>query len=292
MRYVEPVFRPPSEGDSYILQITYGCSYNKCTFCSMYKSKKFQIRPVEEVKEDIDRAKRVFPDERRVFLADGDGFILKTEKLVEILEYLNKAFPYLHRVGIYSNPHGILEKSEEELKTLKKLKLRIAYLGLESGSDLILKKVNKGYSSAEMIESVVKAQSCGIKMSVIVLLGLGGNDLMREHALKTAEILNKMEPRYLSALTLMPVKGTILYEEEKKGFFTLPGPSDILKEMKVIIENLNLKGTVFRSNHASNFLPLEGRFPKDKEFLINQINSILEDENMEDFLVPDFFRGL
>lgn len=290
MRYIEPVFRPPSEGDSYILQITYGCSHNKCSFCKMYRKKHFSIRPMEEILEDIRDASKLMPWTRRVFLADGDALILKTDLLVNILEHLNKAFPSLQRVGIYANPHGILHKSKEKLEELKKLKLSIAYLGLESGSEKILKIVNKGFTAEEMIDCVRLAQDCGIKMSVIILLGLGGDKLSKEHAIKTAEVLNRMKPKYLSALTLMPVSGTPLYEDYRNGNFTLIEPEDMLKELRLIIENLDLEGTIFRSDHASNYLPLKGRFPKDKERLLSDIDYTLE--HIDDDLVPEFLRGL
>lgn len=217
MRYIEPLFRPPSEAESYILQITYGCSHNKCRFCGMYRNKKFTIRAGEEIFEDIEKAGRIFPFTRRVFLADGDALVLNTDKLVKILEELNKTFPLLQRVGIYANTRGILDKSEEELGALRKLKLKIAYLGLESGSEKILKLVNKGFTAEEMTECVIKAQKCGIKMSVIILLGLGGYEYSKEHAKKTSKILNRMQPLYLSALTLMPVPGTPLFEDKKMG---------------------------------------------------------------------------
>ncbi|HPZ06930.1 MAG TPA: radical SAM protein [Candidatus Eremiobacteraeota bacterium] len=288
MNYSEPVFRPPSEADSFILQITYGCSHNKCTFCGMYRNKKFFIRPMDDIIKDITAAGKLFPGTRRVFLADGDALVLKTEILLKVLEELNKVFPQLQRVGIYGNPHGILRKDKEEIRQLKELKLGIVYLGLESGSEEILRDVNKGFTAEDMIECVRYSQEYDIKMSVIILLGLGGVKYSRLHAIKTAEALNRMEPRYLSALTLMPVGGTPLYEAVKKGDFILPKAEDLLKELRLLIENLNLKGTIFRSNHASNYLPLAGRFPKDKERLLAEIDYTIEHGN----LIPEFFRGL
>ncbi len=292
MRYIEPVFRPPSEGDSYILQITYGCSHNRCSFCGMYRKKQFSIRPLEEILEDIRDASKVIPGTRRVFLADGDAFILKTDFLISVLEHLNKGFPHLQRAGIYANPHGILSKSNEELGELKKLKLSISYLGLESGSEDILKSVNKGFTAEEMINCVIKAQECDMKMSVIILLGLGGDIYSKEHALKTADALNRMNPKYLSALTLMPVPGTPLYEDYRKGNFKLIEAEDMLKELRLIIEHLELKGTIFRSDHASNYLPLKGRFPKDRENLLSNIDYTLEHINEEFSIIPEFLRGL
>jgi len=292
MRYIEPVFRPPSEADSYILQITYGCSHNKCSFCGMYKSKTFKIRPMEEIKEDIKMASDLMPDIRRVFLGDGDAFILKSEALYEILDYLNRAFPLLQRVGIYASTMGILKKSEDELRALKEKKLSIAYLGLESGSQEILNSVNKGVTADEMVDCVVKAQNCGIKMSVIILLGLGGIKNSHKHAIETAKALNRMNPRYMSALTLMLVPGTCLVEDEDKGKFELPSAEGMLKELRFILENLDLKGTIFRSDHASNYLSLKGRFPKDKEILLSTVDYVLNNMNNRFVIRPEFLRGL
>jgi radical SAM superfamily enzyme YgiQ (UPF0313 family) len=204
MRYYGNVMRPPSEARSYILQITYGCSHNKCTFCSTYLDKPFQIRPAKEVLEDIEMARSYIP--RRVFLADGNALVLNTRRLVPILDALGKAFLNLERVGIYANAQDILRKSEEELATLYRKKLGIIYIGLESGHGKILRRVKKGATTAEMIEAVRKARAVGFKMSVIGILGLGERELSREHAIATGQVVSAMDPAYFSLLTLLQAR--------------------------------------------------------------------------------------
>ena len=265
MRYFGQVIRPPSEANSYLLQITYGCSWDKCTFCPAYLKKSFQVRPIEEIRRDILEAKQVYPETRRIFLCDGDALVLQTDKLLTILDLLNDSFPKLNRIGIYFNAQNILLKSRSDLKQLVQKKLSIGYMGLESGSDLILKKVNKGATSAEMIESVLKAQDCGMKVSVIGLLGLGGIKDSEEHSIKTAAAVSQMKPRFFSLLTLMLVNGTSLYRDYKDQKFTLPDEQSLLKEMRIIIKNIKTERTIFRTNHASNYLPLEGILSRDKD---------------------------
>lgn len=290
MRYREPVFRPPSEADSYILQVAYGCTHNKCAFCAMYRGKSFRLRPFAEIKEDIKTASFFYPDTRRVFLADGDALVLKTEKLSAILDLLDKNFPHLQRVGIYASTKGILQKKDSELQSLKEKKLSITYLGLESGSEEILKKMNKGTTASQMTEAVQKAQNNGIKMSVMIILGLGGKELSEKHALETAKILNEMNPLYLSALTLMLAPNTPLYDDYRLGKFRQMSEKEFLAELKLIIENLELKGTIFRSNHASNYLPLKGRFPKDKQALLDTLQLFIDNFDPS-LLKPEFLRG-
>lgn len=291
MRYFGTVIRPPSEASSYILQVTYGCSHNKCTFCPTYLDKPFRVRPLNEVLEDIKTAQNTVPETRRVFLADGNAMVLPTRQLVSILDALNLAFPQLQRIGIYANANDILDKSDEDLQILYKKKLTIIYIGLESGSDEVLKRVNKGASAQDIIKAVVKVQQAGFKVSVIGLLGLGGIELWQEHAQATGQAVSMMNPRYFSLLTLMIVPGTILYEQEQNGQFCLPQPLEMLKEMKTVIENIDVKtGCIFRTNHASNYLALEGRLPKDKEVLLNAIDSALQCG--ETSLRPEYLRGL
>lgn len=289
MRYKGLVIRPPSEAKSYLLQITYGCSWNQCTFCPTYLEKPFKIRPFKEVEQDILLAKKVYPDVRRVFLCDGDGLILSMDRLLPILDMLNASFPNLNRIGIYFNARNILSKSHSEIQQLVKRKLTIGYIGLESGSDRILKKVRKGATASEMIEAVLKAQENGMKTSVIGLLGLGGVKLSKEHAHKTAAAVSAMQPRYFSLLTLMLVKGTPLYQDFESKKFTLPNEKGLLKEMRTIIENIETEKTIFRTNHASNYLPLEGILSRDKKKLVKVIDHALSGKIP---LKPEFFRGL
>ena len=291
VRYKGTVIRPPSEAQSYILQVTYGCSQNTCTFCPTYLDKSFGVRPEKEVLDDIELARNTIPHTRRVFLADGNALVLSQRRLRTILHALHSAFPDLQRVGIYANARDILKKSGGELQELCNQKLSILYIGLESGSDEVLGRVKKGATSREMIDAVRKAQAAGIKVSVIGLLGLGGQDLWVEHAEATGSAVSQMDPRFLFLLTLMVVPGTELYDEWVGGQFKLPEPIDMLREMRIIIENLQgLTGCIFRTNHASNYLPLAGTLPKDKEKLIHTIDEALIIG--ESCLRPEYLRGL
>jgi radical SAM superfamily enzyme YgiQ (UPF0313 family) len=291
MRYKGMVIRPPSEAESYILQITYGCSHNRCTFCPTYLDKKFAVRPEEEVFEDIELASRSLPTVRRVFLCDGNGLVLPNKRLVPLLDRLNDAFPRLDRVGIYANARDIQKKSAEELKELKERKLGIIYIGLESGSDEVLRRVKKDATVREIVDSVKKAQSAGFKVSVIALIGLGGRELSHQHALETGRAVSEMDPLYFSLLTLMIVPGTELHRQWERGEFELPEPLEMLMEVRTVIENLEgLTGCIFRTNHASNYLPLAGRLPKDRERLLATIDGVLEQG--ESALRPEGWRAL
>ncbi|MEJ5186107.1 MAG: radical SAM protein [Candidatus Geothermincolales bacterium] len=289
MRYKGIVIRPPSEARSYILQVTYGCSHNACTFCPTYKGVRFSPRRLDEVVQDINEACLAFPWTRRVFLADGNALCLPTDRLSFILERLRTAFPRLERVGIYSNAADILGKSEEELKELRRLGLGIVYLGLESGDDRVLERVKKGSTAEEMVEAVLKAKECGLLTSVIVLLGLGGVDGSIDHAVKSAEAVSRMNPHYLSALTLMLVPGTPLYRDWEEGRFHMPDQEGLLRELRAFLGNCRLDGCVFRTNHASNYLPLAGTLNRDRERLIETIDRALSDPSM---LRPEYMRGL
>ena len=291
MRYYGNVVRPPSEAWSYILQITYGCSHNKCTFCSTYLDKPFRVRPVKEVLEDIEMARSTVPHTRRVFLADGNALVLSTPRLVSILDALGKAFPNLERVSIYANAQDILHKSEEELTTLYRKKLGMIYMGLESGAEEILRRVKKGAMAAEMIKAVRKAQAVGFKVSVIGILGLGEHQLSGEHAIATGQVVSAMDPAYFSLLTLMVVPGTELYRQYQAGEFVLIEPLEMLEEMRVMIQHMEgLTHCVFRTNHASNYLPLVGTLPQDKEKLLATLDRALAQG--ESVLRPDYLRAL
>ena len=289
MRYEGTVIRPPSEADSFILQVTLGCSHNRCTFCPAYLDKKFRVRDLDKVFEDIEEGAGLLGDVRRVFLADGDALILPTEDLLAILERLAGAFPSLSRVGIYANAQNVSEKTDEELRTLAEHKLGIAYLGLESGDGRVLERVRKGATAAEMAEAVCRLQAAGIKASVIVLLGLAGREGSADHARATAEVVSRMNPRYLSFLTVMVVPGTALHRQMERGEFGPMEPRELLAELRQMIEPLDLKGTIVRSNHASNYVPIGGRLPKDKDELLRQIDEALRGETS---LRPEWTRGL
>lgn len=289
MPVVEPVIRPPSEADSFLLQVTLGCSADTCTFCGAYKNKPFRVKDPREVFADIDRHARRYPDMRRVFLMDGDALALPNNKIIPILEKLERSFPKLSRVSSYANGTNILRKSEEDLAELYSHKLTLIYMGLESGSQDILDRCKKISRVDEMVTAVNRAASANIKSSVIVLIGLGGKRYSREHVQGTIAALNRMQPRYLSFLSLMLIPGTPLAGEARKGEFQELGTLELLKESYAIIEGLELRKTIFRSDHASNHLPLEGVFPKDKTALLGALRSAIDGKVP---LKPEIFRGL
>jgi radical SAM superfamily enzyme YgiQ (UPF0313 family) len=291
MRYHGTVIRPPSEAYSYILQVTYGCSHNRCTFCGTYLDKPFRPRDTNEVLEDIHSAGSLMPETRRVFLADGDALVLSTDRLKVILDALQEAFPKLERVGIYANAQNILRKSVEDLKTVQEMGLVIIYLGLESGCDKVLEFVDKGATSAEMIAAVHKAKNAGMLVSVIGILGLGGTIDSAEHAQLTGKVVSQMDPDYFSLLTLMLVPGTKLHQQWQKGKFQLLEAEEMLAELRDVIENLDdLTNCVFRTNHASNYLPLKGTLPNDKAHLLSTLDAALS--RGKNALKPEAWRGL
>ncbi len=289
MTIIEPVIRPPSEAGSFLLQITTGCSSNHCTFCGAYAGKPFVVKDAAEIKEDIAVWASRFPGTRRVFLMDGDALVVKNDRLLPILKELRTAFPKLTRISSYANGYNITTRSTEELKELFEHKIKVIYIGLESGSQQVLDLCKKRSTAVEMVEAVKRAQDAGIKASVIVLLGLGGKVLSKEHVQNTIKALNRMQPRYLSFLSLMLIPGTPAYTEAQEGRFEELNSKELLREMYDIIKELDLEKTIFRSNHASNFLALEGVFPKDKETILNALDHALEGEIG---LKPDFLRGL
>ncbi len=291
MRYVGTVVRPPSEARSYILQVTLGCSHNDCTFCGTYLDKPFRVRPMAEVLEDIALAGRQLPDTRRVFLADGNALVQSTRRLIGVLDALAAAFPQLGRVGIYANARDLLGKSDAELATLAEKKLKIVYVGLESGSDAVLRRIGKGATASEMVEAVHKANGAGMRVSVIALLGIGGTDLSVEHAEATGRVVSEMDPQYLSMLTLMLVPGTPLHQDWQSGTFQMLRPEESLAELHRVVANLDgLSRCIFRTNHASNYLPLAGTFSRDKAKLL----ATLEEASAQgpSVLRPEYWRAL
>ena len=291
MRYHGTVIRPPSEAESYLLQITYGCSHNRCTFCGTYGDKPFQVRPIDEVLEDVAVASRRMPDVRRVFLCDGNALVLDMDRLTVVLDALNSAFPLLRRISIYANARDLLAKSESDLAVLREKGLELVYLGLESGSDEVLRRVDKGSTAAEMVSGVVRAKEAGMRVSVIALLGLGGTELSDQHADRTAKVVNAMDPQYLSMLTLMLVPGTPLHRQWQAGEFELPEPEALLGELRRVIAGTNgLSRCVFRTNHASNYVPLAGTLSRDKERLLGVLDNALG--RGRDAFRPESWRAL
>jgi radical SAM superfamily enzyme YgiQ (UPF0313 family) len=290
MKYQGIVIRPPSEADSLILQATLGCSHNRCTFCPTYKGRRFRIKDLDAIKEEIDEVAPYGPF-RKVFLADGDALIMPQPKLVALLEYLIEKLPGLRRVGIYGNAKSILRKSVEELRVLKALRLGIVYLGVETGDPALLEKVRKGVSYEQMVDAARRVKEAGITLSVTVLLGLGGTEYGQQHALATAKILSDIDPDFASALTLMVVPGTPLYEEMEAGRFQLPSPFQLLEELGTILAHSDFSRCYFTSNHASNYLPIKARLPRDKEAVVRLIQDVVSSQDAG-LLRPEFLRGL
>jgi len=289
MPLIEPVIRPPSEANSFLLQVTTGCSANTCTFCGAYKDKPFKIKKFQEVVADIEEEKRFDPDTRKVFLLDGNALVLPNEKLIPILQKLNESFPRLARISSYANGDDITRRSLSEVQALSDLKLKLIYMGLESGSQTILDRCNKKPTVDQMIQAVRSTDSVGIKSSVMVILGLGGKTLSPLHVKETITALNKMQPRFLSFLSLMLIPNTDLYLQERQGHFQELPARELLQEAHDILSGLELTQTVFRSNHASNYLSLAGRLPHDKSMLLSQIQAALQGKI---HLRPEFLRGL
>lgn len=290
MEYEGIVIRPPSEAESLILQVTLGCSHNRCTFCPTYKGRRFQIKDLDRIKEEIDEMAPCGPF-RKVFLADGDALIIPQDKLIAILQYLKERLPGLRRVGLYGNAKSILRKSVEELRALKALKLGIVYLGVETGDPTLLEKVRKGASYEQMVEAGRRVKEAGITLSATVLLGLGGVEHGQQHALATAKILSDIDPDFASALTLMVVPGTPLHEEMESGRFQLPSPFQLLEELGTLIAHTHFTNCYFTSNHASNYLPIKARLPRDKEAVVRLIQKVVSSQDASR-LRPEFLRGL
>ncbi len=287
--YDYPLYRPPSEAYSLIIQATLGCSQNKCTFCSMYKSKKFTIKPLEQIKKEIDFFRIYVKKAERIFLADGDALIIPMKILKEIFIYINEKFPEAERISLYGSPKSILLKTPEELLELKNLGLGLIYLGVESGSDKILSSVKKGVSREEIITAGKKVKKVGIPLSVTAIAGLGGKENSIEHAVETASLISEINPDYFGVLTLMLEEGTELLEEYKKGNFIPLSSSEILEETKLMIKNINVKEKcIFRSNHASNYVSLKGTLPYEKENILKTIDSALENNEIK----SEFLRRL
>lgn len=279
MRYdSDLLYRPPGEWKSYLLQCTIGCSNNQCTFCGMYKEKKFRIRPTQEILEDIDMARAYYgPGLQRVFLMDGDAIIIKTEDLLRILHKLYDTFPALEKVTLYAGPRSTLSKTPEELKALHDAGLSRAYLGVESGSDAVLKFIHKGVNAQQMLQAGQRLVEAGIDLWVTIILGITGEGGdWREHILSTAQIINQMRPRHLSAMTFAPAKGTPLGDDVLAGRFKVYGPDHILEECRLLIQHLDVDPLHFTSNHASNYLPLKGSLPQDREKFLSLIDQALE----------------
>ncbi len=291
MQYEEPVFRPPSEAYSLILQITLGCSWNKCAFCEMYSTKQFRMRKFEEIKQDIDSVCRIDNTITKIFLADGNAMVMPSKLLLEVLNYLTTSFPNLRRISAYALPQDLISKTPEELQAIREAGLRLIYVGIESGDDELLTLINKGETAESTIKGLCKAQDAGIETSVMLINGLGGKKYSQQHALNSAKVVNAIKPKYLATLVLSFPLGKDMYLRKFKGEYEDMTKKDLFIEMRDFLSNLKLENTVFRSDHASNYLMLRGTLNRDKQKLITLVEQMIDKPDSPE-LRPEWMRGL
>ncbi|MBP1761062.1 MAG: putative oxygen-independent coproporphyrinogen oxidase [Firmicutes bacterium] len=276
MRYEGTVYRPPSEANSLLIQATIGCPHNKCSFCSMYKQSSFKIRPVEEIKEDLRAARQYYGEfVESLFFPDGNTIIMKTAQLVEIISYARELFPHLQRITVYGSARFVNKKSVEGLQQLKDAGLSRIHTGMESGDDVTLQRIHKGTTAAEIIEAGLKLKKVGIDTSEYYLVGIGGKERWREHALESARVLSAFSPDFIRLRTFVPVPGTPLYDEYKQGSFKLLSPHEALQEIGLLISNLNCEGSHVLSDHVSNYWNISGRLPDDREIMLDGVKTAL-----------------
>ena len=290
MDYEGLIIRPPSEAYSLLLQVTVGCSHNRCTFCGTYRQKKFKIKPVEQIEKDLQEA-RSYGRIEKLFLCDGDAIIIPQPRLEEILLMIKRYLPTLERIGSYANTKSVLRKSVDDLKRLRELGLKIIYLGVETGNAELLKKIHKGATREQMAEAARRIKEAGIQLSATVILGIGGIEKSIEHAMDTASLLTNMDPDYVGALTLMLVPQTELFDDYIAGRFVLPDKIGFIRELYLMIANARFTHCYFTSNHASNYLPIKARLPGQKEKILKMIGSVIE-ENDVGSMRPEYLRGL
>jgi radical SAM superfamily enzyme YgiQ (UPF0313 family) len=291
IKYDEPLFRPPAEADSLIFQITYGCAWNRCAFCEMYTSKNFSVRNEEEVLKEIENAAVLFPDTRRIFLADGNPMVLSANKLMRILQAIKRSFPKANRISTYALPGDLRTKSIDELTGLKNAGLKTIYVGIESGDDEVLKMNNKSETFDSTVEGLLKGKEAGMKLSLMILNGLGGLKYSRQHAENTAGMVNIIQPELLSSLVLSFPFGINHFKERFQGDYVPMQITDLLKEMQMFIEKTELNSTIFRSDHASNYLVLNGVLGRDKQIMRDNL-ALAIDKPGKAGLRPEWMRGL
>ena len=290
MRYEGQIYRPPSEADAYILQATIGCSWNHCTYCDMYREKAFRVRDLDETLADIRTAGQSFGDNvTKVFVADGDALVLDLPHWEAILPACRDAFPRMKRVSAYATAMNVNDKSVDDLKRLRELGLSLLYMGPETGDDVTFKRIAKGSSFDEHVEAALRAHEAGMKVSAIFLLGAGGTERSKEHAEGSAKLITEMDPEFVSALTLTVIPGTPIDKMQAQGKFTLPTVTRMLEELRTIVAEASPTDAVFRTNHASNYLPLAGRLPQDRERIVEALDKALAGEIS---LRPESSRGL
>ncbi len=289
MHYEGMVIRPPSEADSILLQVTTGCSHNKCTFCGVYRDKPFTIKDRAIIQSDLDYASCHFATNSNMFLCDGDALIIPQKQILDIFKMIRTTCPNVQRIGSYANAKSLSRKTVDELKELRELGLRIVHLGLESGDDITLSKINKWGTSDVIIRECAKAQEAGINLFITVLLGIAGSERSHIHAQKTGEVLSVINPNYVGALSYIPVEHTPLEKEIQDGTFSVLSPEEILQELRTMLSFTTMTRGYFYANHASNYLPLRIRFPKDKASALATIDKAL---NGTIALTPEWMRGL
>ncbi len=294
MRYEGDIYRPPGEWKSYLLPCTIGCSNNTCTFCSMYKAKRYRVRPLEDVLEDIQMAKNTFyRDTETVFLCDGDAINLPMDYLLAVLKALYAAFPRLRRVTTYAGPLSTLRKTPEELRAIREAGLQRAYLGVETGDDALLRHVRKGVGAEGMLRAGQSLVEAGFDLWAIVITGLegGGREALERNAALTAQMVNEMKPKHLSSMTLMAIEGTPLYDEVQRGELTLQTPFETLLETRELVRQIELNGLHYTSNHASNYVPIKGTLKEDREKIVSMLDDIIAKQDTSQ-LRDDIYRGL
>jgi radical SAM superfamily enzyme YgiQ (UPF0313 family) len=289
MHYEGMIIRPPSEANSVLLQVTVGCSRNKCTFCGTYQGERFRIKTDDIIQADIAFAEKYCQRQRRLFLCDGDALIIPQKRLAAILSDIKRQLPWVTRVGAYANAKSLKLKTSQELETLRSLGLGILYMGLESGDDDTLKAIQKGAMYEELIQMGQKARQAGFKLSMTVLIGIAGRQRSQIHAVETGRVLTAIDPEYVGALSLMLIPGTPLYDDYKAGRFVLIEPDETLQELRTMIETTHLTRGLFHANHASNYLPIRARMPAEKEATLSLIDQALTGKIA---LKPEHLRAL
>jgi len=282
MNYEGNIYRPPTEADSLIIQLTIGCSHNGCIFCGMFKDKEFRLRPIDEVMEELNEARLTHQYIRSIFLADGDALSYRTKDLIKIFEYIKINIPECKHVASYATPRSLLLKKQEELDILHQKGLAVLYLGVESGSDNVLKYMNKGATADEIIIAGQKAKTAGFQLVAMMVAGLGGKNLWKEHATHSGRVLSLIKPDFIAAMTLNIVPGTKLYDKVQCGEFKMLTPYEILYETKMLINNIDIEGCVFLTNHISNYVYIYGTFNKEKSKMYMQIDDAIKFANINE----------
>ena len=278
MNYVGTVYRPPSEARSLIVQVTIGCSHNRCRFCTMYRDKTFKVRPIDEVRRDFDEAAELYgPLIEKIFLADGDALVLPTDKLLELLAYIKELFPHVRSITTYGSPRNILRKSPNELSALRQAGLSMVYVGAESGDAQVLLDIDKGATRDEIIKAGQKLKAAGIAVSVTLISGLGGKTRLAEHATGSADLISRIKPEYVGFLTLLTDPAAPISEDIANGILVLLSPEEVVTEMEFFLKHVDSDGTVFRANHASNYLMLKGTLNRDIPAMLRQIEAVKQD---------------